>query len=330
MCKERNISFPSHDESIDPSKHLNVSKLHFNSNGIKIFAESFSRFLVKLNWHQQRKTILNTSIFLDLDKKSHSRETPNKGSTEFVQTGNPKEILKNLRLKNVNRLICAQLNINSIKNKFDSLVNVIKNNTDVLMISETKLDLFFPIGQFHIHNFSELFRFDQNGNGGGTLLYIYDDIPSKLIITKMTIEWFFVKINLRKKKWVLCCSYNPKKPLTSEHLNRIGKNLDLLLSKYDNFMLIGDLNAEPTEAAVSDFCEIYNLKHLIKDEMCFKNPTKRTCIDLIVTNRPKWFQDTVVFERRLSDFHKMGATVMKMYYTRQKPSIVHYRIQKLL
>ena len=49
MCKERNISFPSHDESIDPSKHLNVSKLHFNSNGIKIFAESFSRFLVKLN-----------------------------------------------------------------------------------------------------------------------------------------------------------------------------------------------------------------------------------------------------------------------------------------
>ena len=34
MCKERNISFLSHDESIDPSKHLNKSKLHLNSNGI--------------------------------------------------------------------------------------------------------------------------------------------------------------------------------------------------------------------------------------------------------------------------------------------------------
>ena len=67
-------------------------------------------------------------------------------------------------------------------------------------------------------------------------------------------------------------------------------------------MLIGDLNAEPTEAAVSDFCEIYNLKHLIKDKTCFKNPTKPTCIDLIVTNRPKCFQDTVVFETGLSDF----------------------------
>ena len=49
MCKEKNISFLSHDESIDPSKHLNESKLHLNSSGIKIFAENFSRFLVKLN-----------------------------------------------------------------------------------------------------------------------------------------------------------------------------------------------------------------------------------------------------------------------------------------
>ena len=49
MCKERNISFLSHDESIDPNKHLIESKLHLNSNGIKIFAENFSRFLVKLN-----------------------------------------------------------------------------------------------------------------------------------------------------------------------------------------------------------------------------------------------------------------------------------------
>ena len=49
MCKERNLSFLSREESIDPSKHLNESKLHSNSNVIKIFAENFSRFLVKLN-----------------------------------------------------------------------------------------------------------------------------------------------------------------------------------------------------------------------------------------------------------------------------------------
>ena len=141
----------------------------------------------------------------------------------------------------------------------------------------------------------------------------------------MTIEGFFVEINLRKKRWVLCCTYNPETSLISKHLNEIDKNLDLLLSKYDNFMFIGDLNAEPTEATVSDFYEIYNLKHLIKDKTCFKNPTKPTCIDLIITNRPKCFQDSVVIETGLSDSHKMSATVTKLYCTKQKPSIVRYR-----
>ena len=105
--------------------------------------------------------------------------------------------------------------------------------------------------------------------------------------------------------------------MISEHLNKIGKNLGLLLFKYDNCMLIGDLNVELTETTVSDFCGIYNLKHLIKDKACFKNPTKLTCIDLIVTNRPKCLHDTVVIETGLSDFHKMSATLMKMYYTKQ-------------
>ena len=51
-------------------------------------------------------------------------------------------------------------------------------------------------------------------------------------------------------------------------------------------MLTGDVNAEPTEAILSNFCEIFHLKHLIKDKTCFKNPTKPTSIDLIVKNRP--------------------------------------------
>ena len=67
------------------------------------------------------------------------------------------------------------------------------------MISETKLDPSFPTGQFHIHSFSEPYRFDRNISGGGILLYIREDIPSKLILTKMTVEGFFVEINLRKK-----------------------------------------------------------------------------------------------------------------------------------
>ena len=190
---------------------------------------------------------------------------------------------------------------------------------------ETKLDSSFPRTQFNIHDFGEPYRFDRNGKGGGILLYIRDDIPSKLIESKMTIEGLFVEINLRKKKWLLCCSYNPKKSLISNHLQKIGNNLDLLSSKFDNFLLMGDFNAEPNESAISDFCEICNTKNIIKEKTCFKNPTCPTCIDLILTNRPRSFQDSIVVETGLSDFHKMCVTVMKMYHCRQRPSVITYR-----
>ena len=79
------------------------------------------------------------------------------------------------------------------------------------MISETKLDPSFPTGQFHIHGFSEPYRFDRNSSGGGILLYIREDIPSKLILTKMTVEGFFVEINLRKKKGGFFAAYITQK-----------------------------------------------------------------------------------------------------------------------
>ena len=77
------------------------------------------------------------------------------------------------------------------------------------MISETKLDSSFPNRQFQIHCYSEPYRPDRNGNGGGILVYIRQDIPTKLIDSQMKIEGFFIESNLRRKKWFLCCSYNP-------------------------------------------------------------------------------------------------------------------------
>ena len=91
------------------------------------------------------------------------------------------------------------VNINSIRSKFRSLVNIINNNNDILMISETKLDPSFPTGQFHIHGFSEPYSFGRNGNSGGILQHVREEIPSELILTKMTIERFFIEISLRKK-----------------------------------------------------------------------------------------------------------------------------------
>ena len=99
----------------------------------------------------------------------------------------------------------------------------------------------------------------------------------------------------------------------------------LCLSCHIGFWHLCDFNTEPTDTTLSNFCEIYNLKNPIKDKTCFKNPDKTTCIDLIITNRPKSFQNSMVIETGLSDFHKMCIAVMKIYYSKQKPSIIHCR-----
>ena len=78
----------------------------------------------------------------------------------------------------------------------------------------------------------------------------------------MAIEGLFVEINLQKKKWLLCCSYNAKKYLRSNHLKEICNNFDLLSSKYDNYLVMGYFNGEPNEPAGSDFTKFIILKIL--------------------------------------------------------------------
>ena len=48
--------------------------------------------------------------------------------------------LKDIRLKNVGKIVIGHLNINSIRQKFDSLIEIIAGNIHIFMILETKLD----------------------------------------------------------------------------------------------------------------------------------------------------------------------------------------------
>ena len=51
---------------------------------------------------------------------------------------------------NSKRLVIAQLNFNSLKNKFTLLSTMIKDNVDIILISENKTDSSFPTAQFHM------------------------------------------------------------------------------------------------------------------------------------------------------------------------------------
>ena len=62
--------------------------------------------------------------------------------------------LKQLRNQNPHRIIIGHLNINSIRNTFESLVRFVGNSLDILMVSETKIDDTFPESQFLIEGYS--------------------------------------------------------------------------------------------------------------------------------------------------------------------------------
>ena len=192
MCQESNMPFLSHSDITDPSKSLNESKLYFNRQGMRAFAENISGFLTKLNWHQYR----NGNILTKVSRKEFQLNVSN-----FNDSVSPSKDISSYEYELLsgifNRSDCAQLNISSVRNKFDSLVNITNHNIDILMISEAKLDSSFPVRKILIHGFSEPYKLCRKSNGGGILVYI-------------------------------------------------GPNLNMLSYRYENFLLLGDFNAEPT------------------------------------------------------------------------------------
>ena len=236
-------------------------------------------------------------------------------------------------MKNKDRVILANLNINSIRNKFSSLQELVSNNIDVLVIEETKLDDTFPEGCFTIPGYKNPFRKDRDVHGGGIMVFIREDIPSRkldMFNFSIGIEGLFIEINLRKSKWLLLATYKPPSLSKHDFFNHVGKALDFYGAKYENFIVMGDLNTTDSEEVLSEFLEEREFSNLVHFPTCFKSDTNPSAIDLIITNKPKSFQNTIGISTGLSDFHEMVLTSMKTTFPKAAPKVMYYRDMKKL
>ena len=109
--------------------------------------------------------------------------------------------LKVMKIRSPGKLILGHVNLNSISNKFNSLIYMLDKNIDIFFISETELDDSFPSVQFKTVGFTNPYWYDKKDKGDGFLLYIREDIPSRLFQFKSlsNIESLSVEINLKKK-----------------------------------------------------------------------------------------------------------------------------------
>ena len=120
----------------------------------------------------------NLSI-TDVTKNSVNSKPLNNSKSLLNDQKNLGSNLQRVRIENPSRTIFGQININSIRNKYDLLMNII----GILMISETNIDNSFPISQFTMTGYSIPFRFDRTSHGGEILLFVRENISCKKIKT---------------------------------------------------------------------------------------------------------------------------------------------------
>ena len=77
----------------------------------------------------------------------------------------------------------------------------------------------------------------------------------------------------------------------------INKEIDSLSKKYDDILILIDSN---------------NYDNFLEN-----TGINTTCIDLIMTNKPKSFHNSITFVTGLSHFHKMALTIIKSSFKKQ-------------
>ena len=99
--------------------------------------------------------------------------------------------------------------MNSIRNKFKSVQEIIQNTFDIFLVCETKIDSSFPNQQFRIREY-RIFRKSRDARDGGLLFYVNQNLNCK-VLNKYPMgqgpEILVLKLKLTKTNWLLIVSY---------------------------------------------------------------------------------------------------------------------------
>ena len=101
------------------------------------------------------------------------------------------------------------------------LHQIVHQKLDILLVSETKVDPSFPSSNLRWRVLALHFKLDRNSSGSGIMLFVREEIPSKLLSEykpNSSVENIFIEINLRSNKWLLSGTYNPNLTLLNNHI----------------------------------------------------------------------------------------------------------------
>ena len=134
--------------------------------------------------------------------------------------------------------------MNSVRNKFEPVQEIIQNTFDIFLVCETKIDSSFPNQQFCIPEY-RIFRKDRNARGGGLLFYINQDLNCKVLNkypTLQDLEILVLELKLSKTNWLVVGAYKPPSLNDIAFTSEISNILTFYRSTHDNILLMGDFN----------------------------------------------------------------------------------------
>ena len=172
-------------------------------------------------------------------------------------------------------------------------------------------------------------RLDITSKRGGMLLYIRFSLPSRIMSNfklPENIQVIPFELNLRKEKWLFVSIYKPPLQSNNYFLDTLNDLLDFYSGIYDNKVVFGDFNLEPTNPVMINFMDSQNFTNLIKNNTCFKGVG--SCIDLILTNRKYCFKNILSYETGVSDHHHLIFSIMKTIFASEEPKKFVYRDYK--
>ena len=124
---------------------------------------------------------------------------------------------------------------------------------DILIITEAKLD--DTVLYFHINGYSMPYRLGKNRNGRGVIIYVREDVPSKVLRKNSfpnDIEGIFVEINFRKSKWLFSGTYHPPSQSHQYYFDKIDRAIDVYC-QYEKVVLVRYFNAQTGQKCFDDF-----------------------------------------------------------------------------
>jgi hypothetical protein len=187
----------------------------------------------------------------------------------------------------------------------------------MLFLAETKIDETFTDTQFKVNDF-HFWRADRNQYGGGLVAYARSDLACdrKMNLEYQTIESICIEININNRKWLISGLYRPPSLSDSEFTKDYTKTFDNTTTKYENFLILGDLNYDMLVnekcTALKEVCDIFYLTNMVVDPTCFTKGASPSLNDVILyTNKPNYCMNTNNYNCGISDVHNIISIQMK-------------------